>query len=295
MKKTNELLIGVFTIILMMVLYWGINFLKGENVFSDKRFFYAVYDNVNGLTISRPVTINGFKVGQVSDIIFNSKTADLVVEVALEEDIPFSTNSILEIYDSDIMGSKSLELKIIMGDKIAENGDTLFGTIATGLTSEVSEQFGSVKVGLDQLIISFDKVLKEVKELSSTANRLLLSNEDRMSHSLQNIESVSNVIRSHSQNIDNMLLNISNITDSLNSIDIVGLSDNFLTISQNLESLLLTINNAEGSVGKMIYKDSLHQNLNNLLKDMDALLVDIKKNPKNYVSISLWGDKKNDK
>ena len=107
MKKTNELLIGVFTIILMMVLYWGINFLKGENVFSDKRFFYAVYDNVNGLTISRPVTINGFKVGQVSDIIFNSKTADLVVEVALEEDIPFSTNSILEIYDSDIMGSKS--------------------------------------------------------------------------------------------------------------------------------------------------------------------------------------------
>ena len=72
-------------------------------------------------------------------------------------------------------------------------------------------------------------------------------------------------------------------------------SDNFLTISQNLESLLLTINNTEGSVGKMIYKDSLHQNLNNLLKDMDALLVDIKKNPKNYVSISLWGDKKNDK
>jgi len=294
-KKKNELLIGVFTIILMMVLYWGINFLKGENVFSDKRFFYAVYDNVNGLTISRPVTINGFKVGQVSDIIFNSKTADLVVEVALEEDIPFSTNSILEIYDSDIMGSKSLELKIIMGAKIAENGDTLFGTIATGLTSEVSEQFGSVKVGLDQLIISFDKVLKEVKELSSTANRLLLSNEDRMSHSLQNIESVSNVIKSHSENIDNMLFNISNITDSLNSIDIVGLSDNFLTISQNLESLLLTINNAEGSVGKMIYKDSLHQNLNNLLKDMDALLVDIKKNPKNYVSISLWGDKKNDK
>ena len=73
MKKSNELLIGLFACLLLAVLYLGINFLKGENVFSDKRFFYAVYDNVDGLTISRPVTVNGFKVGQVSNITFNSK------------------------------------------------------------------------------------------------------------------------------------------------------------------------------------------------------------------------------
>ena len=106
MKKSNELLIGLFVCTSLAVLYWGINFLKGENIFSNKTFFYAVYENVDGLTISRPVTVNGFRVGQVSNITFHShKNANLIVEVAIEEDITFSTNSILEIYDSDLMGS----------------------------------------------------------------------------------------------------------------------------------------------------------------------------------------------
>ena len=212
MKKSNELLIGLFTCALLAVLYWGVNFLKGENLFSNKQFFYAVYDNVNGLTISRPVTINGFKVGQVSNIEFNSENADLIVQVAIEEDIPFSINSILEIYDSDIMGSKSLELKVRPGNEMANSGDTLIGSIATGLTSEVSEQFGSVKIGLDQLIISFDKVLKEIEILSGTANRLLLANENKLSTSMDNVESVSSVIESHTQSIDKILLNLSEIT-----------------------------------------------------------------------------------
>ena len=159
MKKSNELLIGLFVCFTLAVLYWGVNFLKGENLFSQKRFFYAVYNNINVLTISRPVTINGFRVGQVSNITFNSqKQADLIVEVSIEEDIIFSKHSILEIYDSDIIGSKALELKMVDGEQVAVSGDTLIASIASGLTSEVTEQFGSVKIGLDQLIISFDKV-----------------------------------------------------------------------------------------------------------------------------------------
>ena len=113
LKKSTELLIGLFATILIVVLYWGVSFLNGENVFSDKRFFYAIYDNVNGLTVSRPVTVNGFKIGQVSNITLNSENqAYLIVEIALEEKIEFTDQSILEIYDSDIMGSKSLQLKI---------------------------------------------------------------------------------------------------------------------------------------------------------------------------------------
>ena len=139
MNKSRELFIGIFACIMLVVLYSGVNFLKGENIFSNKRFFYAIYDNVNGLTISRPVTVNGFRVGQVSGIDFHSANqANLIVQVAIEEDIYFSTNAILEIYDSDILGAKSLELKMIEGQQTAMSGDTLFGSIATGLTSEVS-------------------------------------------------------------------------------------------------------------------------------------------------------------
>tara|TARA_Y100001968_G_C19412308_1_gene747002 strand:- start:43 stop:933 length:891 start_codon:yes stop_codon:yes gene_type:complete len=295
--KSKELFIGLFACIMLVVLYSGVNFLKGENIFSNKRFFYAVYDNVNGLTISRPVTVNGFKVGQVSAIDFNSvKDANLIVQVAIEEDIFFSTNAILEIYDSDILGAKSLELKMIDGNQIAVSGDTLSGSIASGLTSEVSEQFGSVKVGLDQLIISFDKVLKEVKDLSNTANRILLRNEERLSHTIESIELISSTIQDQTNNINNTISNISAFSDSLNSIDIVTFSNHMIAISNHMESILNTLDSGDGSVQKLLNEDAIYDELSNTIKSMDNLLNDIQNNPKKYINFSLWGgDKKSNK
>ena len=293
MAKSNELLIGLFTFSLLVVAYWGVNFLKGENVFSNKIFFYAVYDNVNGLTISRPVTVNGFKVGQVSDITFNTlKQGKLIVEISLEEDISFANNSILEIYDFDIMGAKAVQLKIIDGPQIAISGDTLLGSLATGLTSEVSEQFGSVKVSLDHLIITFNKVLTEVRDLSNTANRILLTNEEKVSNSVQSIESISNVIKHQTNSIDQIITNISEFSTNLNSIDIITVSNNMTKISHELESLLININAGKGSVGKLLNQDSIYNELSNTIKSMDGLINDIQKNPKKYVHISLWGNEK---
>ena len=290
MNKSKELLIGIFVCLILIVSYWGVNFLKGENLFSDKRFFYAVYDNVNGLTISRPVTVNGFKVGQVSSIKFNTQNkANLIVQISIEEDFEFSKQSILEIYDSDIMGSKSLQLKIINGDDLADSGDTLIGAIATGLTSEMSEQFGSVKVGLDQLIISFDKVLKEVKDLSNTANRILLENENKLSTSLHNVESISSVIDLQAKNINNTIDNLSQFSSSLNEIDITSLSSTISIISKDIELLLNKINNGKGSASKLLNEDSLYLEISNTIKNLDLLINDIKENPKKYINVSIWG------
>ena len=282
---------------MLAVLYWGVNFLKGENLFSNKRFFYAVYENVNGLTISRPVTVNGFKVGQVSSIDFHSvKDANLIVQVAIEEKIYFSTNAVLEIYDADILGAKSLELKMINGNQIAVSGDTLLGSIATGLTSEVSEQFGSVKVGLDQLIISFDNVLKEVKDLSNTANRILLRNEKKLAHTIESIESISSTIQYQSNNINNTISNIAEFSDSLNSIDILAFSNYMISIADHMESILNTLESGDGSVQKILHDDAIYNDLSNTIKSMDNLLNDIQNNPKKYINLSLWGgDKKSNK
>tara|TARA_Y100000994_G_scaffold129383_1_gene106045 strand:- start:3747 stop:4640 length:894 start_codon:yes stop_codon:yes gene_type:complete len=296
-NKSKELIIGIFACISLAILYWGINFLKGENVFSQKNVFYAVYENVDGLTISRPVTVNGFKVGQVSNINLHSKQiADLIVEVTIEEDINFSTSSLLEIYDSDILGAKSLELIMIQGAKIAQSGDTLKGSIATGLTSEVSEQFGSVKVGLDQLIISFDKVLKEVKDLSNTANRILLNNEEKLNTSIYSIESIASEIDNQAININNIIDNLSSFTDTLNSIDVHSFSNKIINISNQLEMMLVQLNKGDGSLAKVLNEDSIYIDLSNTIKSMDELLNDVRQNPKKYINISLWGgDKKNAK
>lgn len=293
MKKSTELFIGLFTTILIVVLYWGVSFLKGENVFSDKRFFYAIYDNVNGLTISRPVTVNGFKIGQVSNITLHSENqAYLIVEIALEEQIEFTEQSTLEIYDSDIMGSKSLQLKISNKGAIATNGDTLKGTLATGLTSEMSEQFGSVKVGLDQLIISFNKVLKEVEDLSNTANRILLHNEEKVANSIDNVEAISEVIEKQASNINNTIVNISDLSDQLSEIDLVTFSNQMTNISKELDNLIVQINKEEGSFGKLLNNDSLYNDFSSAIQSLEQLINDIKLNPKKYVNISLWGKDK---
>ncbi|MBJ04756.1 MAG: hypothetical protein CMP65_02490 [Flavobacteriales bacterium] len=290
LKKSSEFLIGLFTCILLVVLYWGINFLKGENLFSNKRFYYALYENIDGLTISRPVTVNGFKVGQVSNISFQpGPEAHLIVEFSIEENISFSNSSILEIYDADIMGTKSVQLKIIEDGVLALSGDTLIGTIASGLTSEVSEQFGSVKVGLDQLIISFDKVLNEVNSLSSTANRILLNNENNMKKSMNNVLSISNVVENQSKNIDNILNNISNISDSINQINFIETSNNIASISYQLNSLLFDIQSTNSSLGKLITEDSIYNQLSHTLINLDSLLIDLKSNPKKYVNFSVFG------
>tara|TARA_B100000579_G_scaffold73258_1_gene56172 strand:- start:1184 stop:2077 length:894 start_codon:yes stop_codon:yes gene_type:complete len=297
LNKSKELLIGLFTCLLLGVLYWGVNFLKGENLFSDKRFFYALYDNVDGLTISRPVTVNGFKVGQVSNINFTSqKEGNLIVEVAIEEDLPFSNNSCLEIYDSDLLGAKSLELKILDGATLALSGDTLSGSIAHGLTSEVSEQFGSVKVGLDQVIVSFNKVLTEVQYLSNTANRMLLANEKKLEQSINSIESIASVVETQSANVKDIISNLSTFTDSLKEVDVISLGDQILSISDQIELLLIQLNSGDGSLSKFLYEDSIYSDMSITINTLDRLLYDIQENPKKYINLSLWGgDKKSNK
>jgi len=289
-KKSSEFFIGLFSCILLVVLYWGINFLKGENLFSNKRFYYALYENIDGLTISRPVTVNGFKVGQVSNISFQPGVkANLIVEFAIEESISFSNLSILEIYDADIMGTKSVQLKIIEDGEVAISGDTLIGAIASGLTSEVSEQFGSVKVGLDQLIISFDKVLNEINSLSSTANRILLNNEHAMKESVNNVLSISNVVENQAERINDILVNLSNVSDSISNINFIEISDNIDNLSNQFESLLMNMQSNESTIGKILTNDSLYSQLSNTLINMDSLLVDLRNNPKKYVNFSVFG------
>ena len=149
---------------------------------------------------------------------------------------------------------------------------------------------------MDQLIISFDHVLKEIKELSNTANRLLSNNEDRLSQSIHSIEAIASTLENQTQNINNTITNISTFSNNLNSIDFVLLSTQMLDISNQLESLLVELNSGNGSVSKFINEDSIYYDLSNTIQSMDNLLIDIKNNPKKYINLSLWGgDKKSNK
>ena len=113
---------------------------------------------------------------------------------------------------------------------------------------------------------------------------------------MNNIEAVSSVIETHTRSIDKILINLSEITDSLSSIKYISISDNILHVSQQLESILSSVQTTDGTIGKIIYQDSIYNDLRSVISSMDHLLIDIQNNPKKYINISIWGnDKKNNK
>ena len=157
MRYTKELVIGVTAIATIICFVWGFNFLKGKNVFTTKRDYYAFYEHVHGLQVGQPVTINGFKIGQVTEINFSGSTLGaLLVGFHISEPIDFSKDTKVEIYDMDIMGAKGLQLKPGVLKMFASPGDTLIGDIQISLTEQVTKQFVPIKDGTERLMTVLD-------------------------------------------------------------------------------------------------------------------------------------------
>ncbi|MBE9483384.1 MAG: MCE family protein, partial [Bacteroidetes bacterium] len=141
MKYKREIGIGLVFIVALALFIWGFSYLKGFNLFKEQRVLYAVYERVSGLTKANPVSINGLKVGQVSDIYFNPDfSGEIVVEITIETDMPIPKNSVALIYSSDLMGSKAINLQLSDDSLFVNNGDTLGTKVEASLKEAVNQQ-----------------------------------------------------------------------------------------------------------------------------------------------------------
>src|SRR5674476_685098 len=156
-KPSREIKIGVALIVTLAAFYWGVNFLKGVNIFSSARKIYAIYPRVGGLMRTNPVSINGLNVGKVSMIAFTNDTSKyLVVEMSITHNVPIPKNSVAEIYSSDLLGSKAVEIKLGNSKEFIKNGDTLRSNAKASLEDEVSKQVLPLKAKAEALMGSFD-------------------------------------------------------------------------------------------------------------------------------------------
>ena len=186
MKYTKELVIGITAVATIICFVWGYNFLKGKNVFTEKRDYYAFYEHVHGLQVGQPVTINGFKIGQVTEINFSkSNYGPLLVGFHISKPIDFSKDTKVEIYDMDIMGAKGLQLKPGVLKMYASPGDTLIGDIQISLTEQVTKQFVPIKDGTERLINVLDSTLRSITILEelvdSEIDQTILQVDETMS------------------------------------------------------------------------------------------------------------------
>ena len=319
MKFSKEIRLGALIIIAIGALVWGLNFLKGKNFFSKKTEFVAIYEHINGLVESNPIQINGYKVGQVSQIFFHpDKSGRIVVIFGINQDeIRLPKDSKARIFSSDLLGSKAIELILGTDTTDLQSGDTLKSDTEDNLKVSVNKQILPLKEKAEELIASMDSAVtivqmvlnKEVRQnlkrsfegisraietfeqTSISLEALVSGNRERLTDIFKNIEAISENIRNNKEQLSNAINNFSAISDSLSKANLIQAVSNASVALNKTATILDKINNGEGSLGMLIHNDSLYNDLDSAARSIDVLIKDINKHPGRYVHFSIFGKK----
>ena len=305
----KEIRTGIIAIFTIVVLIYGINYLKGLNILDKNRIFHAKYDNIDGLLKGSVISLNGFNVGIVSNISLQSDNS-LLVSVKINEDFDVPANSILKISNQDLMGTKGISVILGNSDLLAKNNDTLIAEIENSLQDEVNKQILPLKnkaegliSSVDSLMVIFTSVLNtdarknlasSFKNLDETfvlmsesmkeLNKLVVTNEKNISNSIKNFESITGNISDNNESIENILKKMSSISDSVSSKDIGD------TI-KNLNNITNKISVGQGNLGLLNSDDQLYRNIEKTTNDISILVEEIKKDPKKYFNFSVLGNR----
>ncbi len=305
MKTSKEIKTAILVLSGIFLFIFIFNYLKGENLFNSSKKIAAIYSNVEGLSISSLVTINGHKVGKVQDINFTGDgSGKLKVSMLIDSDFNFSKNSIAELYESGLIGGKAIAIIPVYDDSESSvSGDVLISRIKPGLTELVNqrltplqEKIESVMVSADALLVNVNSVFdkKTKSEIKGSISKLeqTISSFEKTSNSLQNlIESNKNSINNSLQNFSNISDNLSDMSETFSEVEFKQTVNGLKSSIESFNNLITNVNRGEGSMGKLFKDEKLYNNLESSLGQLESLLEDLKLNPKRYVHFSLFGKK----
>ena len=304
MKITREIKTAILVIASILLFIWGYSFLKGRDLLTSYKTFYVEYDNVEGLTASTPITLNGLVIGKVNEIIISNTTGKLIVDLQIKSDFPISKSSSATIYESGLISGKQIMIVPNFADKeIAPSGSTLKGETKKGLTDLVGEKLAPLQVKLD-------KVLSNADQLLSGINTVLDKNgQDNLKKTLADLsqtiaqfhkasESLNGILDGNKNNIAGIVSDFhkvssdfSKISDSLNKADLGKTAKNLQLTLQKVDHLLSDLESGKGTAGKILKDEALYNNLEKTSKELELLLQDVRLNPTRYVNVSLFGKK----
>lgn len=310
MTIKKEVKIGGIVVIAVFLFIYGLNFLKGKNIFTARTHYYVVYKNVGGLTESNPVYFNGFVVGKVNKIFFapDMKGGIIVDFVLRENDLKIPKNTVARIFSDGLLGTKAIGLDFGNASEIAVSGDTLLPNLENSLTAQMSEQLMPVKDKAESLIVRADSLMAVITKLFSpgvndnlrhsienvnsitlNVNSMVAEQRKRLDAITANIESISKNLKDNNENLTKIMSNFKNISDSIAKANLAQTLNNAnLAVKQTAE-IMEKINSGKGSLGMLVNNDSLYKHLDMASRDLDRLLVDLKEHPKRYVHISVFG------
>jgi phospholipid/cholesterol/gamma-HCH transport system substrate-binding protein len=305
--------LGFLVIACLTILVWGINFLKGIDIFKRNTNYYVVYEKIEGLLESSSVTINGYQVGQVSEIkLMDDYSGRLFVTLSLQGDYKIAKGTTAKIVSSDIMGTRAIKLEILHSGEYYQPNDTIPGATEGDLKEQVSMQVLPLKKKAEELIASLDSALtvvtyvfnKETRDnltqsfeninrtvaniesASAELNKIIGSG--KVNSIVTNLDSITMSINQNSDRISNIIENFSALSDSLSKLNVSPVFAEISSSVAGINKIIQKLNTTDSSAGLLINDPVLYQNLNNLSASLDLLLKDVRNNPKRYVHFSAF-------
>ncbi len=301
MKK--ELKLGIFAIVVLVVSFFVLNYLKGEDIFNKESEYVSAYTDLEGLVASAPVYIKGYKAGKVSDITYDKTKGVFYVTCSVSKDFDVPSDSQMTIYSVDIMGGKGVRIDQGTSEVPASDGDTLAPCFETGLMDGLSESIvplmSKIEKTIDSLGVTVSGVNKVLSDSNTDAFRRTLSDIESL---VGHLESVSGSIDGKSEEIAALIDNLKSFSDGLGTVlskvdttlvgvsavvDSLGTADMAGTIN-SMKGLLDKAMDPDGTVGKLFEDGSIYESVDSLLNNIDRFIDKIQENPKKYLRISVF-------
>ncbi len=316
MKINNETKIGVMTIVGVVLLIFGFNFLKGKSLFKKEHHIYAVYSDIQGLNKSNPVVINGLHVGNVNDLDGGKDLKRIVVTVNLTKDINIPSNS-LAVINPGLLGTPSLEIQLGNSTTYLQNGDTLLTTLSSGAFDEALKIINPVLYEVRNAVKSLDSVLNVVTNVfdpaaknnikgilanlntttasfamsASSLQQMLNQQNGALASALQNVNAFTANLNSNNEKLNGILENTQKATANFATLDLKPTLDTLNIAVNNFKEGAAKINSKDGSLGLLLNDKKLYNNLQETSNKINILIDDIRVHPRRYVNISVFGKK----
>lgn len=303
MKHSKELKIGVFVIIVSVVSFFLINYLRGEDIFNREIEVVSEYENLEGLVASSPVFIKGYKAGKVSEVIYNPETCRFNVICSIRKEFIIPQDSRMIIHAMDIMGTKAVKIDLGSSDVSLENGGYLQPAVEYGLmdqlAGEIAPLLSKVSGTLDSLGVTVSGVNRVLTEKNTNSISRTIAH---LEATMADVKNLASSIEGRSSELETFISNLAELSAEFNVIaqkvdtTVSGVNETVRTLNESdldgmvssLKTLLENINDPDGTIGKLLTEDAVYHSVDSLLNDVDALVKKIQENPKKYLKISVF-------
>ena len=301
MKK--ELKIGIFVISVLVVSFFVLNYLRGEDIFNREYEIVSRYDNVEGLVASAPVFIKGYKAGKVTEVSYDTVEGDFVVTCSVSNDFEVPDDSRMVIYSVDIMGGKGVKIDMGTSSTLVSDGDTLAPLFEAGLMDSLGGSIGPLLAKVTNTLDSLSVTVSGINALLADVEKVGLSATlAHLESTMANLRSLSAAVKGKSGAITSLVDNLNDFSSKLGGIaekvdtTMNGVNDLVVRVNdsdiegvvKSFKDLLDGINDPEGSIGKLLNNGSVYDSVDSLLKDVNLLVDKIQENPRKYLKISVF-------